>query len=58
MAPYYPNAKNFKPNNKIMKTKSKTLKTWTKPELKTLSISRDTKQNGEPLNPPGAGQQS
>jgi hypothetical protein len=34
-----------------MKNQTNTLKPWTKPELKTLCISRDTKQNG-PKDPP------
>jgi len=34
-----------------MKNPTNTLKNWTKPELKTLSISRDTKQDG-PKDPP------
>lgn len=41
-----------------MNNQTNALKTWTTPELKNLSISRETKQNGEPLNPPNAGQQS
>ncbi|MDR9364956.1 hypothetical protein [Rhodohalobacter sulfatireducens] len=34
-----------------MKNQTNTLKTWTTPKLKTLSISRDTKQTG-PKDPP------
>lgn len=39
-----------------MKNQSNSLKTWTKPQLKTLSISRDTEQNG-PKDPPDFDQQ-
>jgi len=34
-----------------MSIQTNTLKPWTKPELKTLCISRDTKQTG-PKDPP------
>lgn len=34
-----------------MKDEKKPLKPWIKPELKTLSISKDTKQDG-PKDPP------
>ncbi|MDZ7717553.1 MAG: hypothetical protein U5K72_01885 [Balneolaceae bacterium] len=41
-----------------MKNQSNSRKIWKKPELKTLSISRDTAQGPDPQNPPEAGQQS
>jgi hypothetical protein len=41
-------------NNKNQHPKSP----WQSPQITSLSISLDTKQDGEPLNPPNAGQQS